>query len=122
MIWVFFGVVGVGALGVLGALVTSRLGYDPMAEATSSAPDPGLPATAHARDIDGIRFDTALRGYRMDQVDEVLDTLRSRLVEQEETIAALRRSGPTRTSHRGRPAAAPTDGSATPPPADAARR
>ena len=27
------------------------------------------------QDIDAVRFDTAFRGYRMDQVDEVLDRL-----------------------------------------------
>ena len=36
-----------------------------------------------AADIDAIHFDTALRGYRMDQVDEVLEALRERLAAYE---------------------------------------
>ena len=35
-------------------------------------------------------FDTALRGYRMDQVDRVLDTLQDRIAEQERELASLR--------------------------------
>ncbi|MEO7070692.1 MAG: DivIVA domain-containing protein [Nostocoides sp.] len=90
MIWTFFIVVGLGLVAVLAALVTSRLPYDPMSEAVSSANDPGLPEAPHARDVDGVRFDFAVRGYRMDQVDDVLDALRNRLAEQEADLAVLR--------------------------------
>ena len=90
MIWTFFIVVGLGLVAVIAALVTSRLPFDPMSEAVTTANDPGLPASPHARDVDGVRFAFALRGYRMDQVDDVLDALRNRLAEQEATIAALR--------------------------------
>ena len=37
-----------------------------------------------------MHFDTALRGYRMDQVDRVLDTLQDRIAEQERELASLR--------------------------------
>jgi len=90
VIWTFFIVVGLGLVAVIAALVTSRLPYDPMAEAVTTAHDPGLPGVPHARDVDGVRFDTALRGYRMEQVDDVLDALRDRLAAQDATIAALR--------------------------------
>ncbi|MCW4602456.1 DivIVA domain-containing protein [Janibacter hoylei] len=47
-------------------------------------PHHGLPEGAWAADdIDLVRFDTALRGYRMDQVDEVLDRLQQRIAELE---------------------------------------
>ncbi|CCH76557.1 conserved exported hypothetical protein [Nostocoides japonicum T1-X7] len=91
MIWVFFIVVALGLLAVFAALVTGRMRYDPLSEAVTSQHDPGLPEAPHARDVDGVRFDRALRGYRMDQVDEVLDALRDTMAHQEATIAALRR-------------------------------
>lgn len=91
MIWVFFLLVAVGLVAVFAALVTGRLRYDPMSDAVTSQHDPGLPEAPHARDVDGVRFDRALRGYRMDQVDEVLDALRDTLARQESTITALRR-------------------------------
>ncbi len=91
MIWVFFLVVAVGLVAVFAALLTGRMRYDPLADPVTSQNDPGLPEAPHARDVDGVRFDRALRGYRMDQVDDVLDSLRDTLRRQEETIAVLRR-------------------------------
>jgi DivIVA domain-containing protein len=40
-------------------------------------------------DIDLIRFDLGLRGYRMDQVDEVLDRLASEIEARDARIAEL---------------------------------
>jgi DivIVA domain-containing protein len=40
-------------------------------------------------DVEGIRFDLAFRGYRMDEVDEVLDRLSSELAERDTRIAEL---------------------------------
>jgi DivIVA domain-containing protein len=94
MIWALFGVVAIGLVGVVAALVTSRWHYDPMANAVSSVADPGLPDVVHPGDVDNVRFDTALRGYRIDQVDEVLDRLRDRIREQETMIRALRAEHP----------------------------
>lgn len=84
MVWILLGVVGVLVVGVFALLLTKQLPYDPMAPATSTTPDPGLPdGRLSAEDVDLVRFDTALRGYRMDQVDEVLDRLRVRISELE---------------------------------------
>jgi DivIVA domain-containing protein len=94
MIWALFGVVAIGLVGVVAALVTSRWHYDPMSNAVSSVADPGLPDVVHPGDVDNVRFDTALRGYRIDQVDEVLDRLRDRIREQETMIRALRAEHP----------------------------
>ena len=93
MIWTFFAVVAIGLVAVIAGLVTSRLPYDPMSEPTTTSNDPGLPGQVHARDVDGVRFDYALRGYRMDQVDDVLERLRDRLGEQDRLIAELRATG-----------------------------
>ncbi len=83
MIWVFFTVVAVLLVGAFAALVTGRLGYDPMSEATTTQSEPTLSAGFASDEISSVRFDTALRGYRMDQVDAVLDRLQARIAELE---------------------------------------
>jgi DivIVA domain-containing protein len=71
MVWILFALVAVLVVLVLAAVGT--------------APHHGLPDTDwRADDIDQVRFDTALRGYRMDQVDDVLDHLQRRVAELEE--------------------------------------
>ena len=83
MIWVVFIVVAVLVLGAFAALVAGRLGYDPLAEPTTSQSHPELGEAFAPEQIADIRFDTALRGYRMDQVDEVLDRLQARIADLE---------------------------------------
>ena len=83
MIWVFLIVVAVVVVGGFLALATGRVDYDPMAPATTSQSEPHLPEDFTAADISAIRFDTALRGYRIDQVDAVLERLQRRIDELE---------------------------------------
>ena len=83
MIWVFFIAVGVLLVGAFAALIVGRVGYDPLSEATSTQADPVLSEEFGAGEIAAVRFDTALRGYRMDQVDAVLDQLQTRIAELE---------------------------------------
>ncbi|MEO3938248.1 DivIVA domain-containing protein [Dermatophilaceae bacterium Soc4.6] len=61
------------------AEVTSSLGHDPL---------PDGPLTA--ADLDELRFDTGLRGYRMAQVDRVVDRLRHEIVVLEQEVDRLR--------------------------------
>ncbi len=51
-----------------------------------------LPAIPVPADVDKVRFALGLRGYRMDQVDEVLDRLRDELAAKELRIAELEAS------------------------------
>ena len=60
-------------------------------EPLSGLPPVLLPEQPSADDIDRIRFSLGLRGYRMDQVDDVLERLRDRIAEQDAEIARLRR-------------------------------
>jgi DivIVA domain-containing protein len=90
VIWVLFTVVAVLLVGVFAGMLAGRVGYDPLAEPVTSQPEVGLAEGFTARSISDLRFDTALRGYRMDQVDRVLDALQDRIAEQESQIAALR--------------------------------
>ena len=90
MIWVLLTVVAVLLVGVFAALLSGRIRYDPLSEPVSTQPDPGLGESFTARSITDVQFDTALRGYRMDQVDTVLDALQERLADQERQLAELR--------------------------------
>src|SRR5262245_54805666 len=58
-----------------------------MSEPTMTQSDPRLGEGFASRDIATVRFDTALRGYRMDQVDAVLDQLQDRIAELEARAA-----------------------------------
>ena len=80
-------------VAVLG-VASGRLPADPMAEAVRSTPDPGLPERPAAVDVDAVRFDTAMRGYRMDDVDDRLRGLRDDLAARERTLAGLRAEHP----------------------------
>jgi DivIVA domain-containing protein len=51
-----------------------------------------LPPHPGAEDVDALRFSLALRGYRMDEVDLVLDRLRDELAARELRIAELEAS------------------------------
>ena len=79
-------------VAVLG-VASGRLPADPLAEAMHSTPDPGLPELPRAVDVDAVRFDTALRGYRMDEVDTRLSALRDDLADRERTLAQLQAQG-----------------------------
>ncbi|HJV97568.1 MAG TPA: DivIVA domain-containing protein [Arthrobacter sp.] len=49
-----------------------------------------LPADAAPADVDRVRFSLGLRGYRMDQVDQVLDDLRDQLAAQRGEVERLK--------------------------------
>ena len=49
-----------------------------------------LPADAAPQDVDRVRFSLGLRGYRMDQVDQVLDELRDQLAACRHEVQTLR--------------------------------
>jgi DivIVA domain-containing protein len=91
---VFLLLIVVVLIGLTAAAVMGRIsGF--MADPTSSQAFGGVPAESlSAADIAQLRFDQALRGYRMDQVDEVIDALGARLAELEAEIASLRATSP----------------------------
>lgn len=61
-----------------------------LVEPTPTLPAVLLPDHPSAADIRNVRFSLGLRGYRMDQVDEVLDRLAAALEERDTLIAELR--------------------------------
>ena len=72
-----------------------------LADATTTMSHVPLPADPLTPgDLDGLRFDTALRGYRMSQVDVVVDRLRREIADLQ---TELERATGTRTDAYHRP-------------------
>ena len=87
----FFAVLIVAAMGVAAMAATGRLGG--LAETWDDRPDSTVPAEGPltAEDLEAVRFTSALRGYRMSEVDALLD----RLVEE---LREARAEGPAEVS------------------------
>ncbi|MFF2029381.1 DivIVA domain-containing protein [Arthrobacter sp. NPDC058192] len=95
---VFVAIVLVGAAVLLGTGLAPKVfrrgsgerrfddGFD---EPVASLPPVLLPEHAAPADIDHLRFAVGLRGYRMDQVDQVLDDLRDQISAKDRKIQAL---------------------------------
>jgi DivIVA domain-containing protein len=89
LVTLLFILLTLAVLGVVAAVAAGRIGGGMDAPA-SSLPSRGLPdqeLTAEA--LDGVRFSPALRGYRMDEVDAVLDRLTAELTRRDAEIARL---------------------------------
>ena len=82
-------VLGVAAVLFVAAVVATQEG-DVLADAPPDRPDVDLPA-GHlvAEDLRSVRFGMVFRGYRMSEVDEVLDRLGGELAARDERIADL---------------------------------
>lgn len=90
----FILLVGVVVLCFTLALVFGLIGGG-MSRGTSSLSHEPLPDDALTdADFDELHFDVGLRGYRMSEVDGVIDRLRRELREKDEQIGVLR--GPSR--------------------------
>lgn len=87
MIWVLVVVVAVLLIATFLALLAGRLPYDAMSEPVHSTPPIELPDDADPDDVAALHFDTALRGYRMDQVDQALSILQKRIAALEAELA-----------------------------------
>ncbi len=62
-----------------------------LAPAPQDLPDLGLPERPlRAEDVEGLRFSLAPRGYRMAEVDAVLDRLAEELADRDRRLAACR--------------------------------
>ncbi|MDQ1727522.1 MAG: hypothetical protein QOK14_1567, partial [Frankiaceae bacterium] len=63
----------------------------PLSETSPDRRGPVLPADrVGAPDVEAVRFSMALRGYRMDEVDEVLDRLSTEISVRDAEISRLR--------------------------------
>ncbi|HEU4666933.1 MAG TPA: DivIVA domain-containing protein [Arthrobacter sp.] len=96
---VFLAIVLIGVVFWIGlGLRSGKTGYGPLAglpgggfeQPPANLPPVLLPAQAAPEDVDRVRFSLGLRGYRMDQVDQVLDELRDQLASKQQEIDRLR--------------------------------
>ena len=87
------------ALALLAAVAVVAAGQGgAMSEASPDLPPTGVPdGRLEPEDLRDVRFASAVRGYRMEQVDEVLDRLAGELAERDRRIAELESRG-TRTA------------------------
>ena len=77
-------------VGLVAAVAAGRIGGG-LGPATSTRPYVGLPeGPVAAADVDAVRFSLGLRGYRMDEVDAVLEKLREEIRERDEELTAWR--------------------------------
>jgi DivIVA domain-containing protein len=81
MTWVFAFLI-VAAMGVIAVVASGRGGS--MAETYDDRPDSRVQSDGPltAADLRRVRFSTALRGYRMSEVDSLLDRLSTELEER----------------------------------------
>ena len=82
MMW-FFALLIVAVMGAAAVVASGRGGA--MAEEYDDRPDAQVQADGplRAEDLDRVRFTSALRGYRMSEVDALLDRLARELAERE---------------------------------------
>ena len=86
----FLAIVLVGAVLYLGAgIVRGRSIGAGLDDPVPNLPPVVLPAQAKPSDVDSLRLGLGLRGYRMDQVDQVLDDLRDQLQAKDREIERL---------------------------------
>lgn len=93
---IVLGLVAVALVAVVLGVATGRVHADPMVAPVSTTPETGLPEVPSASDVDAVRFDTEVRGYRIDDVDTRLDVLHETLAQREVELARLlddKRSG-----------------------------
>lgn len=79
-------------VGLAVALALGKLSFLGADAPTRTAPFEELPARGpvHPEDLEDLRFDQVLRGYRMVQVDRALERLREELAERDTEIRRLR--------------------------------
>ncbi|HKU34815.1 MAG TPA: DivIVA domain-containing protein [Paenarthrobacter sp.] len=88
---VFLAIVLVGAALFFGAgIVRGRSIGAGLDDPTPNLPPVLLSRQANPADVDNVRFALGLRGYRMDQVDQVLDELRDQLLAKDREIERLK--------------------------------
>jgi DivIVA domain-containing protein len=94
----FFAILVVLAMGGVAVVASGRGGSLP--EEYDDRPDVRVPATGPltADDVRGVRFSLGLRGYRMSEVDALLERLAAQLDERPEPGSD---AGPDRPDARG---------------------
>ncbi|WP_239455348.1 DivIVA domain-containing protein [Nocardioides gilvus] len=82
MMWLAV-ILGVLVLGVVAAVAAGRFGHLPDAETRLGRTESGG-GPVRAQDLRTVRFGLAFRGYRMDEVDALLDRVAEQLEQADE--------------------------------------
>ena len=82
-------------IAVIAVAAAGRWGSMPDAEPDRSPRGQLPPGEVTRSEVDGLRFSLGFRGYRMDEVDEVLDRLTDQLERRDARIAELEAPPPT---------------------------
>ena len=93
MIWLWVVVLVI----VIGAIAIFAAGRDTsMSEAYEDRPDTAIPSgrALNSDDLHDVRFTTAVRGYRMDEVDAFIDRLREEFIARERGARTRQSPGP----------------------------
>lgn len=90
LLFVAIAILGVTAVAVVGRRTGGALG---LGRTTTSLPPVVLPEQPRGADVEQVRFSLGLRGYRCDQVDEVLDALSREIERLNHELATERRGG-----------------------------
>jgi len=82
VLW-FWVIVLVALIGAIAVVAAGR--GDSMSEVYDDRPDTSLPAgrPLTADDLRGVRINTGVRGYRMDEVDALLSRIEAEMIERE---------------------------------------
>lgn len=90
MTWIFIGLVVVVVAAVAAVAVGNGAG---LAVAQPDRPEVALPTgrLLGAADLETVELSVGLRGYRMDEVDDLLSRLAAELAERDERLVALGR-------------------------------
>ena len=94
----FILLVGIVVLCFVVALILGLAGGGLGRNTTSLSHEPLPDELIRDTDFDDLVFDVGARGYRMSQVDGVVDRLRRELREKDEEIAVLRRDTPVHSA------------------------
>lgn len=85
--------IGVLLIAAIAVVVVAGTGFArPLSDPVETLPAVTLPDRPRAEDIARVRFSLGVRGYRADQVDEVLERLARQLARAEAEIDELRRA------------------------------
>lgn len=90
MMTALFIVVGILVITGVSLLAVGRFGALPEAQPDLVPDDLPVDRALRGSDLQQVRFDVAARGYRMDEVDTLLDRLAADMAEKDATIASLR--------------------------------
>lgn len=88
LVWIAVAIAALVVFGAAAAIVGDAPAFSPV---PPDAADIGLPdRPLEPADVDRVRFGLAFRGYRMSEVDEVLDRLHEELAARDAEVARLR--------------------------------